>query len=105
MNWQQIESTDHRGLVVYFTNDQPNTDFSISKQFEDCYRMAVHTEGNRTGEFLKVIFKELEDAKAYAEELSRTENACTTNRIVDALADYLALARLLGQRQDSPRLG
>jgi len=105
MNWQQVESTDQRGLIFYFTNDQPNTDFSISKQFENCYKMAIHTKSNEQGEFLKVVFKGLEDAQAHAEEMSKTENACTTNRIVDALAEYLSLARLLGERQESTGLG
>lgn len=105
MNWQQIENAGRPPLVVHFTNDQPSTDFSISKQFEDCFRLAIHTKDSKTGEFLKVIFRTLEDAKAHAEAMSETENSVSTGRIVDALADYLSLARLLVQREEGARLG
>lgn len=105
MNWHHIESQDQRGLVVHFTNDQPSTDFSISNECVDKYRLATHTVGNKQGEILGIVFRTLEDAKVYAEELSKTENLFDTKRLVDTLAEYVSIARLLGEREESAGLG
>lgn len=80
MNWQEVKNHDIKGLTVWFTNDQPFTDFSISCH-KYTYRLAIHTETKRDGEFLGVVFSTLEEAKDYVAELDKTENRPLADRL------------------------
>lgn len=88
MKWEKIASPEYRGLTVWFTNEGANTDFSISEQTGKC-KVAIHTAANRDGEFLKIVFRELSDAKTYCEELNKTENPPAVTPVVDFLAACL----------------
>lgn len=104
MNWQEVKSPEHRGLTVWFTNDQPFTDFSISEHKYVC-RVAIHTQTKRDGEFLGVVFNTVQEAKDYVAELDKFENRPLSDRLWELVNSIGTSARPMGEREASSGLG
>ena len=89
----KVKSPEHRGLTVWFTNDKPNTDFSISEHYGKC-RVALHTAAKRDGEFLGVVFKTVQEAKDYVAEIDRFENRPLVDEFRELISSLSECARL-----------